>query len=86
MQPRSPSQDRAFERRGVIEELFEMFEAYLHSQGLQARGDQIIDATLGPVLNQCNIRDENEEVKAWSLPNVWDQNPDRLQLCDLDAG
>jgi hypothetical protein len=31
---------------GVIVESFEMFEAYLRSQGLQARGGQIIDATL----------------------------------------
>jgi len=36
-------------KAGVIEELFEMFEAYLRSQGLQARGGQIIDATLVPV-------------------------------------
>ena len=34
---------------GVIEELFEMFESYLRSQGLQARDGQIIDATLVPV-------------------------------------
>jgi uncharacterized membrane protein (DUF373 family) len=33
-------------KTGVIEELFEMFEVYLRSQGLQARGGQIIDATL----------------------------------------
>jgi hypothetical protein len=33
----------------VIEELFEMFETYLRCQGLQARGGQIIDATLVPV-------------------------------------
>ena len=33
----------------VIEEFFEMFEAYLRSQGLQGRGGQIIDATLVPV-------------------------------------
>ena len=32
----------------VIEELFELFETYLRSQGLQARGGQIIDATLAP--------------------------------------
>ena len=31
-------------KAGVIEELFEMFESYLRSQGLQARGGQIIDA------------------------------------------
>jgi transposase len=36
-------------KAGVIEELFEMFEGYLRSQGLQARGGQIIDATLVPV-------------------------------------
>jgi len=35
---------------GVIEELFEMFESYLRCQGLQARGGQITDATLVPVL------------------------------------
>ena len=33
----------------VIEEFFEMFEAYLRSLGLQGRGGQIIDATLVPV-------------------------------------
>ena len=36
-------------KAGVIEELFGMFEGYLRSQGLQARGGQIIDAILVPV-------------------------------------
>ena len=36
-------------KAGVIEELFEMFESYLRSQGLQARGGQIIDSTPVPV-------------------------------------
>jgi transposase, IS5 family len=31
---------------GAIDDLFEMFELYLRDQGLQARGGQIIDATL----------------------------------------
>ena len=34
-------------KAGVILELFERFEEYLRSQGLEARGGQIIDATLG---------------------------------------
>jgi IS5 family transposase len=72
-------------KAGVIEELFEMFETYLRSQGLQARGGQIIDATLVPVPKQCNTRQENAEIKARRLPNSWDQNPDRLQQMDLDA-
>ena len=36
-------------KAGVIEDLFEMFEVYLRSQGLQARDGQIIDATPDPV-------------------------------------
>jgi IS5 family transposase len=36
-------------KAGVIEELFEMFESYLRSQSLQARGGQIVDATLVPL-------------------------------------
>jgi IS5 family transposase len=72
-------------KAGVIKELFEMFESYLRSQGLQARGGQIIDATLVPVPKQRNTREENEEIKAGRLPEVWDKNPDRLRQRDLDA-
>jgi IS5 family transposase len=57
-------------KAGVIEELFEMFEAYLRSQGLQARGGQIIDATLVPVPKQRNTREENKEIKAGRLPGL----------------
>ena len=72
-------------KAGVIEELFELFEGYLRSQGLQARGGQIIDATLVPVPKQRNTREENKEIKAGRLPEGWDENPDRLQQKDLDA-
>ena len=72
-------------KAGVIEELFEMFESYLRSQGLQARGGQIIDATLVPVPKQRNTREENEEIKAGRLPEGWDKKPDRLRQKDLDA-
>jgi len=72
-------------KAGVIEELFEMFEEYLRSQGLQAQGGQIIDATLIPVPKQRNTREENKEIKAGRLPEGWDENPDRLQQKDLDA-
>ena len=56
-------------KAGVIEELFEMFEACLRSQGLQARCGQIIDATLVHVPKQRNTREENTEIKARHLPN-----------------
>ena len=69
----------------VIEELFEMFEAYLRSQGLQVRGGQIVDATLVPVPKQRNTREENAEIKAGRLPEGWDETPDRLCQRDFDA-
>jgi IS5 family transposase len=69
----------------VIEELFEMFETYLRSQGLQARGGQIIDATLVPVPKQRNTREENAEIKAGRRPEGWEENPERLRQRDLDA-
>jgi len=72
-------------KAGVIEELFEMFEESLRSQGLQARGGQIIDATLVPVPKQRNTREENKENKAGRLSKGRDENPDRLQQKDFDA-
>jgi len=72
-------------KAGVIEELFEMFEEYLRDQGLEARGGQIIDATLVPVPKQRNTREENKEIKADRLPDGWDDNPNWLQQKDLDA-
>ena len=69
----------------VTEELFEMFETYLRSQGLQARGGQIIDVTLVPVPKQRNSREENKEIKAGRMPEGWDENPERMRQKDLDA-
>lgn len=47
---------------GVIEVLFEKFETYLRSQGLQVRGGQIIDATLVPASKQRNTCEKNNEI------------------------
>jgi IS5 family transposase len=57
---------------GVIEELFERFEEHLRAQGLEARGGQIIDATLVPVPKQRNTRAENEAIKEGKLPEGWE--------------
>jgi len=48
---------------GVIKELFDTFEGYLKYQVLEARGGQIIDATLVPVPKQRNTREENKDIK-----------------------
>ena len=72
-------------KAGVIEELFEMHEGYRRDQGLEARGGQIIDATLVHVPKQRNTREENKDIKANRLSDGWDEDPNRLQQSDLDA-
>ena len=72
-------------KAAVIEELFEMHEGYLRDQGLEARGGQIIDATLVHVPKQRNTQEENKDIKADRLSDGWDENPNRLQQRDLDA-
>ena len=72
-------------KASVIEELFEMFEGYLRDQGLEARGGQIIDATLVPVPKQPNTREEYKDIKADRLPDGWGENPNRLQQKHLEA-
>ena len=72
-------------KANVIEELFKMFENYLRDQGLEARGGQIIDATLVPVPKQRNSREDNKEIKANRLPDGWNESPKQLQQRDLDT-
>jgi hypothetical protein len=47
----------------VVEELFQKFESDIESQELEARGGQIIDATLIPVPRQRNSREDNKETR-----------------------
>ena len=43
-------------RAGIVEKLFEMFDAFLREQGYQAMGGQIIDASIVPVPTQRNSK------------------------------
>ena len=71
--------------QGLIEQLFERFEQYLRQAGYQAKGGQIVDATLVPVPKQRNSKEENEQVKAGEIPAEWQQTPHRLCQKDTDA-
>ena len=72
-------------KANLIDEFFEMFESYLSDQGLEARGGQIIDATLVPVPKERNNREDNKEIKANRLPDGWIESPKLLQQKDLGA-
>jgi hypothetical protein len=51
-------------KAGLIERLFKRFSRHLEAKGYIARGGQMVDATIVPVLKQRNRREENEAVKA----------------------
>ncbi len=63
---------------GLIEPLFEQFNAYLVSQGYQAQCGQIMDATLVPVPKQRNRREENTQIKQGEVPSDWQGQPHKL--------
>ena len=70
---------------GVIERLFTQFDTYLATQGLQARGGQLIDASLIPVPIQRNTREENATIKAGDCPAEWDAQPAKRRQKDTQA-
>jgi IS5 family transposase len=70
---------------GVVEKLFIQFDTYLAEQGFQARGGQLIDASLIPVPKQRNTREENATVKAGNCPADWEAQPAKRRQKDTEA-
>ena len=70
---------------GLIEGLFEQFNRYLQGQGYEAKGGQIIDATLVPAPKQHNGKAENAAIKQGELPDGWSAAPHKLAQKDVDA-
>ena len=56
---------------GVIEALFDAFDGSLKKRGYLAMGGQIIDASIVPVRQQRNSRDENARIKDGETPEGW---------------
>lgn len=71
--------------KGLTEQLFERFDEYLRTQGYQAEGGQIVDATLIPVPKQRNRTAENDQIKQGEIPSQWQDKPHRLAQKDTDA-
>jgi IS5 family transposase len=51
-----------------MESLFETFSNYLNQQGYQAKGGQIMDATLIPVPKQKITKQEKQDLKQGNIP------------------
>ena len=72
-------------RAGLVDELFDAFDAHLKTQGWLAMGGQMIDASIVPAPRQRNTRDENAAIKAGETPEGWKDNPARSRQKDTDA-
>ncbi len=70
---------------GLVEVLFEKFETYLQSHGYQAKGGQILDATIIPVPKQHISKEEKEQLDQGKIPQDWQDNPHRYSQRDTDA-
>jgi len=70
---------------GLLEALFEQFNAYLIDQGYEAKKGQIVDASIVPVPKQRNTRAENAAIKAGETPEGWDEKPAKRRQKDTDA-
>ena len=70
---------------GVIEALFDAFDGSLKKRGYLAMGGQIIDASIVPVPQQRNSRDENARIKDGETPEGWEKQPAKRRQKDTDA-
>ncbi|NRB07914.1 MAG: IS5 family transposase [Richelia sp.] len=72
-------------QQSLIEELFEQFDRDLRHQGYQAKGGQIVDATVIPVPKQDNTKEEKQKLAQGEIPESWQEKPHRLSWKDTDA-
>lgn len=72
-------------QQDLITELFEQFNLHLQENGYQAKGGQIIDATLIPVPKQRNTREEHKQISNGEKPAEWEKQPHRSSQKDTDA-
>ncbi len=71
--------------KGVIEKLFEQFNAILDKQGLFANEGRMVDASFVEAPRQRNTREENKQVKSGQTPESWKEKPHKLSQKDVDA-
>jgi IS5 family transposase len=59
-------------KKGTADELFEMFNEQLESEGILKREGSIVDATFVDAPRQRNSREENTAIKEGRMPEGWD--------------
>ncbi|MBI3259812.1 MAG: IS5 family transposase [Ignavibacteriae bacterium] len=70
---------------GVMELLFNRFEALLDEKGIMGKEGSLVDASFVEVPRQRNSREENKLIKEGKVPEEWESNPNKLSQKDTDA-
>jgi transposase, IS5 family len=73
------------QQHGLIEILFEQFNAHLAQRHIIVNNGQIADATFVEAPRQRNNHEENALIKEGQVPALWLTQPHRLAQKDVDA-
>lgn len=73
------------QQHGLIEVLFEQFNAHLEQRHIIVNRGQIADATFVEAPRQRNSREDNALIKEGQVPAAWSEQPHRLAQKDVDA-
>jgi IS5 family transposase len=72
-------------RLSLNKPLFDRFDRFLNQQGYYAQKGSIVDASIVEAPKQCNMRDENAQIKQGETPASFVENPNRNRQKDIDA-
>lgn len=72
-------------KKGLVEDLFSQFTAFLKDQSLILNEGQLIDASFTTAPRQRNTRAENEKIKKGEGDSLWNDQPNKKKHKDIDA-
>lgn len=71
--------------KGLVEEIFAQFSAYLETNGLIMNEGKMVDASFTVAPRQRNTRDENKAIKEGRGDELWNDKPNKKWHKDIDA-
>jgi IS5 family transposase len=71
--------------KGLVENLFAEFRAYLESKGLIMNEGKMIDASFTVAPRQRNTKEENKQIKEGKGDELWKDKPNKKRHKDIDA-
>lgn len=70
---------------GVIEEIFNDFNAFLNNNGLIMNEGKMVDASFVVTPRQRNTREENKQIKGGKGNELWNDKPNKKRHKDIDG-